>query len=81
MYLFPVDLLSVGYSVDILCAHKHELFEASATADGKHYIEFDTFCVYSSPNNFLVSRIHTLNMYFMRCNVALHKQQQMASNY
>jgi len=56
-------------------AHTHELFGISETADSKHYIYFETFCVYSFSNNFVACVIHALNIYCMRCNVALHNQQ------
>jgi len=60
-----------------LRTHKHELFGTSETADGKYHIYFETFCVYTFSNNFVVCVIHTLNIYCTRCNVrvALHKQQ------
>jgi len=41
--LFPIDLLSVVRRT--FHAHKHELFGTSETADGKHYIDIETFCL------------------------------------
>jgi hypothetical protein len=67
-----MDLLSAGRRT--FRAHKHGILETSETAEGKHYIYSETFCVYSFSNNFVVCDFHTLNIYFMRCNVAVHKQ-------